>query len=61
MRFGGGIMSIKRHLSYWPGNYQLEAADRAPLVFIKIYFEVGNKAESSATSPPGIQNLNAEG
>jgi hypothetical protein len=54
-------MSIKRHLSYWPGNYQLEAADRAPRVFIKIYFEVGNKAESSATSPPGIQNLNAEG
>jgi hypothetical protein len=54
-------MSIKRHLSYRSGNYLLAAAERAPNVFIKIYFEAGNKAEGSATSPLGIQNLNAEG
>jgi hypothetical protein len=52
---------MKKRLSYWSGNHLLGAADRAPHVFIKIYFEAGNKAESSATSLLGIQHLNAEG
>jgi hypothetical protein len=61
MRIWRGSKSIKRHLSYWSGYYLLGAADRARRVFIKIYFEAGNKAEGSATSLLGIQNLNAEG